>query len=358
MRFTPLTPTIFNQWNRVICDSDDAWLYHQANWLQATEKIWNLESRSFAVEHNEKVIAIFPLQMDRRTMSLKSSCWGAGGAASINSLDAAFRRKMMEAIYRHAEEIARESRATSIEVSLPSLARSSLDNRWGVNPLVNYRYEDASTHTFVADLAQSEKDIHALLSKDARQRVRKAIRGGYRVEQMRSLNDIDEYYRVHCATYRRTGATPHPKAYFEAIYTHMCSKGHAVIWKALAPGGTPVAFEIIGRFKDGAVYWAGCCETEHLDSGVNYLLQYNSMISAKRWGAMWFENGEAFPTARDGKLRGLSIFKGKFGGELHRFYKGKIALTTRKTRAKAIENRLRRTASRLALSRGIDRSAL
>ena len=229
-------------------------------------------------------------------------------------------------MYDHAEEIALQSGAVRIDVYLPPLARSSLSSRWGVNPLINYFYEDISTHTLVVDLTKSSKDLFANLVHDARRSIKKAREAGYRLEQVQSIGEIDDYYQVHCETYRRTGAKPLPKDYFTGIYDRMCKKGYATMWKAVDPSGNPVAFEIIGLFKRNAIYWAGCCRTEYLDSGVNYLLQFNSILWAKSKGAEWFENGEAFPNIREGKLRGLTVFKGKFGGELRRFYKGTLVL--------------------------------
>jgi len=343
MRFVQLTPDFSEVWDKLVYASDDAWLYHLYDWLQLTENIWDLESKSFLVEHDGEIVGVFPLQIHKKSRVLRSLFMGTGGAAVANTVDQAFRNKVMKGIYEHAEEIAHEIRAPSIEIYLPPLAKSSLKNRWGINPLVRYFYEDISTHTWMVNLTRNGDDIFVRLSKDARQSIKRALKAGYRVRELQSPYEIDEYYRVHCETYHRTGVNPHPEAYFQGIYEHVCKKGCAKIWKALEPNGSPVAFEIIGLFKEGAVYWAGCCETEHLDSGVNYLLQYNSMLWAKSNGAKWFENGEAFPNIRGGKLRGLTTFKEKFGGELHRFYKGSITFDTKVARRTVFENWLKDT---------------
>ncbi len=46
------------------------------------------------------------------------------------------------------------------------------------------------------------------------------------------------------------------------------------------------------------------------------------MLGAKEEGFRWYEVGEIFPGTLDEKLKGLSTFKSKFGGELYRFYRG------------------------------------
>lgn len=329
MRFINLTPAFSEEWDEVAHDSDDSWLYHLHDWLRFTEKVWNLEPKSFLVEHQGEIPGIFPLQMHKESKILKSIFMGTGGAAIKNSIDPAFRKKIFRAMYEHVEEIARECGSSHIEIYLPPLAKSSLNSHYGINPLVDYFYTDTSTHTWMVDLSKPDDDIFSNLSKDARQSIKKAKEAGYKIEKLESIDEIDKYYEVHSETYHRTGASPFPKDYFQGIYTHACKKGYATIWKGLDKNGEPVAFEIIGLFRKGGIYWSGCCKTEHLDSGVNYLLQYNSMLWAKSQGAEWFENGEAFPNIREGKLRGLTVFKGKFGGELHRFYKGQIVLKSK-----------------------------
>jgi len=344
MRFVQLTPDLSEVWDKLVHCSDDAWLYHRYDWLQFTEKVWDLESRSFLVEHDREIVGIMPLQMHKKSRVLRSIFMGTGGAATSNELHPTFRARVLRAMYEHVEEIARRIKAPHIEIYIPPLAGSCMENRWGVNPLINYSYVDTSTHTWVVDLAADRQGIFARMSKDARRSVSKATEAGYKVREIESIDEIEEYYKVHCETYRRTGVSPHPKAYFQGIYKHVCKNGHATIWKALAPNGLPIAFEIIGLFKSGAIYWAGCCRSEHLHSGVNYFLQYSSMIWAKTQGAKWFENGEAFPNTSDKKLMGLTTFKGKFGGELHRFYKGTLTLTSQSKRTNIFRDRLRRFA--------------
>jgi hypothetical protein len=137
---------------------------------------------------------------------------------------------------------------------------------------------------------------------------------------------LDEYYRVHVETYHRTGVRPHPRAYFAGIATTIAKDGHAVLWVGRDASNHPVAFHNCARFRDGSLYWTGCCETSHLPSGVNYLLFWHALAGAQEDGCGWYETGEAFPNTDDSKLKGLTLFKAKFGGELYRYYRGEIRL--------------------------------
>jgi len=338
MKFIPLISSLSGDWDKIVYSSDDAWFFHLYDWLDLEEKVWNVERKSFLVEHEGKFIGIVPLQMNKKNKFLKSDLMGDCGAALINELDPAFRQKALKAIYQHIEDFARENGSPGIEVYLPSLAESQLKDRWQANPLINFYYTDISTHTFMVDLTKAEELILSDLSKDARLQMKKAEKMGYTI---RLASGIEKYYEVHCENYRRTGVNPHPKDFFVNIYERICKNNHAFVWEALDTNGIPVAFEIIALFKNKAFYWTSCCQTEHLDSGVNHLLQVHSMLWAKAQGAQWFETGEAFPNARDGKEKGLTDFKEKFGGQLHRLFKGRLEISPAPSKGSAFKSWVR-----------------
>ena len=332
MKFIPLTNSLRDTWDSLAYSSDDAWMFHLYDWLELEEKAWGLQNKNFLIEHEGKIIGIVPLQMNKKNRFLKSDLMGACGPALINDLHPGFREKTLGQIYQHIEDLGIENKSPGIEIYLPPLADSQLNDRWQINPLVKYSYSDISTHTFIVDLTRSEEAIMANLSAHARLEIKKAEKTGFTI---RPASGIEKYYEIHCENYHRTGVNPHPKEYFSGIYEHMCKNSHATVWEAEGPDGTTAAFEIIALFKKKAFYWTGCCQNKYLDTGVNYLLQVNSMLWAKSCGAEWFETGEAFPNVREGKEKGLTDFKGKFGGELHRLLKGRleISFSSRKTRA-------------------------
>ncbi len=326
-KFLNLNPSLAIEWDKVVFESDDAWLFHLYDFASFTEKAWGYKSKSFLVEEDGEIIAIFPLQIDSRRI-IQSLYMGACGPAIKNKVDPGFRLTLLNHMFNHVEEIAKENNSPEVDIFLSPHTKSSF-NRWGVNPLVNYYYNDISTHTWMSDLTRSEKEIFDGFSRNAKRLIKKTEGENFRIEKVKSLEEIDSYYQIHCENYARTGAQPHPKQYFVGIFNTICNKGYATIWKILDKEGNPIAYENIALFKKGAQYWTTCCRNDYLESGVNYLLQYHSMLWAKSQGALWFENGEAFPNIQDGKLRGLTDFKGKFGGELHRFFKGKREFAVR-----------------------------
>lgn len=248
------------------------------------------------------------------------------GPFCVSGLSAKTKAQVVAELTAAAESWAHEIGLGTLSCMLPPLAKNNLQNLRGVNPLVVAGWRDTSTHTLIIDLSKSESDLWLELAHDARWQIKKAQSDGYVVERVRWLDMLDLYYNVHVENYKRTGAPPHPRSYFEAI-AQTEDKHHTVLWVGRSASGRPVAFHNCARFRDGSVYNTGCCETEHLRSGVNYLLFWNAIVGAKRDGCRFYEIGEIFPGAREGKLKGLTTFKEKFGGQVYRLYRGQITVS-------------------------------
>lgn len=320
------------EWEALIEGSDDVWLYHSWPWIEMTAQIYALENHYFIARENGRNVGGFPLQLARSSREGRpcqraySLMMGAAGPFTTRGLSSKARQRVLSELTKSAVEWARGMKVELLSCSLPPLAQSNLHNVRGVNPLVMAGWQDVSRHTRITCLSRSESELWSDLAYDARRSVKLAQAAGYTVEKADWREMLDEYYRVHVETYSRTGVPPHPRAYFEGIATQIAGRGQATLWMGRDPGGRPVAFHNCARFRDGSLYWTGCCETDHLRSGVSYLLFWRALVGAREDGCRWYEIGEAFPGVQEGKLKGLTVFKAKFGGELYRFYRGEIRL--------------------------------
>ncbi len=326
MEFIRLSINIAEEWDHLVYHSDDGWAFSLSDWLQMVARVWKMEDHSFAIFENGKIVAVTPLHLISAEARLSSSGWGHGGPAIVAGISETDRKRLWRACFSHVHEIAAQTRATRITVSISPLNQTSLNNRWGVSPLVDVGFEDVSTHTRILNVLQTESELWFGLSQDARQKIKKARAAGYSVQKRPWTEMLDEYYRVHVENYHRTGVNPHPKSYFEGIANQPNVQGRAVLWAGFDPNGKTVAFHNDARFGNTALYQTGCSETADLESGINYLLFWEAILGAKTDGCAWYESGEAFPQAKTGKERNLTVFKGKFGGELHRIFRGEMTL--------------------------------
>lgn len=227
-------------------------------------------------------------------------------------------------MYGRMLEVADQIGAHLVTASLSPLSTTSLESPRSVNPLIEHGFTDISTQSRIVEITSDEDSLWMTLSQDSRQQVKKAREAGYRVQRRQWPEMLEAYYEVHVENYTRTGITPHPKAHFQVLGD---IPGHrAALWVAYGPDGEPTAFHNDARFGNTSMYHTGCSSSEHLNSGVNYLLVWESLLGALRDGCRWYEVGEVFPNAASGKAKGLTIFKSKFGGQLHRVFRGEIVL--------------------------------
>ncbi len=324
MEFIQFDNVAAKDWDDVIYASEDGWVFSLAGWLEMVTPVWDMENHSFAIRENGKLVAAMPLHLIPLEKRLSSEGWGHGGPAIFSEVSSQDRRRLWQACWSHTEEIAMELRVRQITASISPLTQSSLDNRWGVNPLVEVGFDDISTHTRIINLTQSEEDLWFGLAKDARQKIKRARAAGYTVRNCSWIDMIDEYYETHVENYRRTGVPPHPKPYFIGI-ANLAEK-IASLWVGFDPDGHAIAFHNMARFNTTGMYHTGCSRSNHLESGINYLLFWEAIVGAKNMGLKWYEAGEMFPSAKNGKEKGLSDFKSKFGGELHRVFRGKTVV--------------------------------
>lgn len=335
-RFDEVSAT---DWDALVEGSPDGWVWALTSWRRLILSVpaWGLEDLSFAVATGSKLLAVMPLQYYPAARKVASSGWGLVGPVLSAALAAGERAPLVAAILRHAEALAQAKGASQVEVASLPLTATARTAAWGVNPFVPFGYEDHSTHARILDLAQGADAIWAGASKTARQQVKRAQSLGHVVRRLDWAAALDRYYELHATTYRRTGVVPHPREYFEGIARELAPRGHAVLWAAVGSDGIPIAFRNDARLGDGVLYHTGCSTTEALDTGVNYLLAWEAIRGAIADGFRWYEMGEVFPAASDGKTRGLTEFKSRFGGDLRRSFKASRQLSEPQHAAAAVE---------------------
>jgi len=328
--FAPLTPSsgarapaLEAAWDALVLRSPDGFVFGLAGWqrLILAVRAWGLRDLSFAAHEPGqpgRLLGVMPLQLDASGAIAASSGFGGVGPIVAGGLAPGHRVRVRRALLRHAEETARAAGARELAFALQAVTAASRAGR-GVSPFLEEGYEDVSTLSQIVDLRADETRLFAGLADDARRQIARARSLGYRAERADWAKLLDDYYRTHVETYRRTGVPPHPRAYFEGIAREMAPSGHALLIVGYAPDGRPVAFHNDARFGDAALYHTGCSETAHLESGVNYLVFWQALLDAKAAGCTAYESGEVFPGAPPGsKEHGLTVFKRKFGGETHR----------------------------------------
>lgn len=332
-------------WDGLATASDDAWLWHVYDIQEALATWHGATDRSFAlVDGDGRPLAIVPL-VARSGRRLRGAIkvvdvLSTGGPAVDPEASGRVREKVLEAAVRHAVELGRTLGAGSLEAILSPLAPAlRAEHLPRVNPLVQLGFENTLTQTWMVDLRDGPGAVWDGMRTRARTEIRKAEREGVEVRAA-APGDLDSYYRLHVETYERTGARPHPRGYFERIFSDFVPTGRALILLAELHGEV-VAARNFGLCKQAGWYWTGAASKRGLEVGAGSLLHWEGMKRMVEQGCEWSETGEAFPNAADPKSRGLTLHKESFGGELYPLYRGKISLHRRSAEIADALSRLR-----------------
>jgi hypothetical protein len=316
-------------WNAFVDASDEAWLWHRFETQRALET-WGQADISFDVVDRARdaaLCAVVPLSLhaSRRAPWIGGSLVDSlGGPAVDHTLEPAARAQVLEAIREGVRARAARHRASEIRMSLSPMAPAQ---RQGDGTAAHVLHALGATHiearTRVVALDTSGQ-WRGGLQKRARGAIARARQSQVEVRPA-TADDLDVYYDLHLATYGRTGASPHPRAYFAAIWRDFLAAGLARVFVAERER-QPVAAANVGVYKHAAVYWTGASSDEGLKTQANSLLQMAVMEHLALSGVTHYELGEAFPDTTEGKLRGLDDFKRSFGGDLRPLPRGVLVV--------------------------------
>jgi SAM-dependent methyltransferase len=315
------------EWETVVNGSPDAWFYHSFAEQVLLEEVWPIQTMSFMLEWQGKIVAACPLQRFKWTPALMHSTnMGPAGVALSGDLSPDERREVEPIVYNVLRQFCERMGVRQVEIALPPLTPTAVAAWEQPNMLLAYGFQDKSTVTTVIDLFDDEDEIMRRFATIHKQCLKKTLSHDIEVFKAQGPNAVDDYYALHVETYTRTGVTPHPRPYFEAIYRHFVVTGKAHWFMARYQGRILGALNL-AVFGNGSLYWTGAYSREGLALGVGRLLQWQAIRYAKAIGLHYHETGEIFPAAVVGsKEAGLSGYKRRFGGRVVPFRKGLLTL--------------------------------
>lgn len=314
------------EWNGVVESSPDAWFFHSFAEQVLLEEVWPIQTLSFMLEWRGKIVAACPLQRFKSSLGvLHSTNMGPAGIVLSGGLEADEREEVEAMVYTVLRQYCERMGVRQVCIALPPLTPSAVAAWEQANPLLKHGFEDASTLTTVIDLSGDEDEILRRFATIHKQCLRKTMRLDIEVFRAQDPGAVDDYYALHVETYTRTGVTPHPLPYFEAIYRHFVSRGKAH-WFMARHQGRIIGALNLAVFGQGSLYWTGAYSQEGLDTGVGRLLQWQAIRYAKSIGLRYHETGEIFPDAVGTKEAGLSGYKRRFGGQVVPFRKGVLQI--------------------------------
>ena len=327
MKIISINEKYKKDWDNIVYNSDDAWLFHLYDWnTLVNANVWKYKQLSFLIQDQNNIIGICPLFLKEykkfRFLRIKvlSNGFGPSGLALDNKLNQIQKNNAQDIILKYISNINKIYAIDKLEISLSPLAlKNFYYYKNNLNPIKQFGLDDISTKTYLINLQnKSNDDLWNNMEKRSRTAIRKAKKNNISIKQIHTLYDLKEYYKLHCETYKRTKAKPHPFSYFKIIY----EKKWANIFFAYLEDKL-IATLNVSIFKNNALYWTSASDHKFSSLGANNLLQWHAIKWAKNKGCKWYDSGEAILNTDNSKFAGLTKFKKSFGGELYPFYKGK-----------------------------------
>ena len=324
------------EWDKFTEESDEAWFWHHSLFIEA----WpHGENFSFCIKCEGKTLleqSLFFHRMKKWRLEkwhgipflyrhkYPNCLTSVGGVCVSNNLTAKEKKKLQDFYIQIMDELVEKYRIGSFPYCiLPTLSPAFWPEVCPrVNPLIFYGFKNRMSQSYIIDLSLAEDEIFRRFFQTTRNLIYRCQKDKdiKLVEATSSDYDLDAYYALHVETYLRTGATPHPKSYFEKIFKNIIPLKYSHIL-FLYKKNKLVAAQNTLIYKDVAMYWTGASLTEKGD-GENRYLMHEQILYAKRRGCRYFEVGEAFPNIRNGKLKGLNDFKRSFGGFIYPLFAG------------------------------------
>lgn len=318
------------KWDAFVDASDEAWLWHRWDLIDAISCRESSEDVSFGLVSPEgEVLAVVPLYRAKGFRFSKvpsDTCWlyCAGGPAVVGKARPNLRRKVIAAVSERLPELIKEHGALFMEARLPAVTPCLHgENAMRVNPLFHYGFHNASGATWLVDLTPPLEIIRRRYSEITKRSLKKGANANIRMREASGHADLETYYKLHLSTIERLRSTPDPLEFFQLIFEKMLPE-HLARIVFLEQDGKALAANIVVSFKRGAYYWLGASVTEKNDYEGRVLMD-EQIAYARVSGCSIFETGKAYVAGDNEELvRGTSDFKRSFGSELVNDYSGRI----------------------------------
>ena len=222
-------------WDAFVDASDEAWLWHRSDLINAISCRESSEDISFgAVNPEGELLAIVPLyrlngfRFSKIPVDIRW-LYCAGGPAVVGNTRPHLRRKVMAGVTRRLPELIEEHGASFLEARLPALTPYLHgENAVRVNPLFHFGFANTSGATWMIDLTPTHAEIRRRYSETTRQCLKKAASTKFILREASGSGDLETYYKLHLATIGRLNRRPIHLSSFKR-YSKKCSRS---VWRA------------------------------------------------------------------------------------------------------------------------------
>jgi hypothetical protein len=342
MRAVPFIDVPADVWNEVASISDEAWLFHRAEWVRIETLFFVEENHSFAIENGGEIVGIQPLYLASasQTGAERLLCSGIHrhtGLALVPHLAQreAAQNVAMERIFSIAAALDVDRIALNVHNLAPICFTTRrpeipfwmadygfhLGLNFGPSGQVPFPGMTAVAADQIVDLRATEQQLFSGVDRTA---IRKGQKSGLSLRVSHAITELDAYYALAGLSAKRTGEPLPPIDFYRAILAALAPEGHAGF--AFASLGTNnVAAIFFLADKRSINYMAGVSDPAHLNASPNDFVHWELMMWAKAQGFERYRLGPIFPEVpASWPIARVSKFKSKFGGRSYTTIQGSL----------------------------------
>ncbi|HEY9246720.1 MAG TPA: peptidoglycan bridge formation glycyltransferase FemA/FemB family protein [Candidatus Methanoperedens sp.] len=176
-----------------------------------------------------------------------------------------------------------------------------------------YRYEGHLN--FLVDLGKSRDELWSSLSKSRRYGIKKGLKEGVLIEEIKSLDEITVAYNLLLATYKKARIPLADISLFISMFEILSKKDMGRIFFAKS-GDICIGVILILIYKDSIYDWYAGASRDYLNLYPNDILPWHAMEWGLKNGFSVFDFGGA---GKPDEKYGVRDFKSQFGGTMQNF---------------------------------------
>lgn len=228
--------------------------------------------------------------------------------------------EVLRAFLSQVDLLIEQNGITAVKNATPAFYEKKLD--WHVTNAIyrEYGYDVKQRATIYLDIEDNLDGLWSGLSREARQKVRKAERLGVEVTEENSIQGLEDYYTVRQENARRNGLRAPSRASILASEPVYMSDGLAKLFLAKYQGEV-IAGQLLVVFN-GNVQLGGISYSDRsrqLRLPANDALQWAVIRWALESGQRRIDWAGYTPEPKSEKEKGINRFKEKWGGQVIRY---------------------------------------
>ena len=327
MEILKLDETSKVTWNDFCRESDDAWFWHTAGWMDYCihyRPDLNPQQLSVFLQEDNRIVAVCPLILeDHNGVRMFSfSGFGMPIPAILNGVGPKARRKYLDHIFEYLDQQAKTHNVQKISFRFSPLTPSFIEpQRPPSNYLLKYGYLDASFNTQVLDITPSLEELKSDIRKGHKYDINRTgkILDGCIYD---STNITEEVYEAYRGLHQKdAGRVTRAGVTFDLMRDWIKNGNAVLVGAKMKDSGRFAGFGYMYMYKNGVYYGSACSDPDDGNLPVAHFILWESVKWFKEHSIKFFELGWQFFNASfhyhaSDKERTISRFKRGFGGEL------------------------------------------